>query len=136
MSAENVEIVRRLYRAMEARDLDAIAELAHRDAEWISDRRVGERPVRGLENVIRFFSEQDEMLADLHAEPERLWETDNDKVLVFVHTTGRGRASDAPFDIRIAHLWTLEDGLVVRGEGFANRDEALQAVEELSLRPA
>jgi ketosteroid isomerase-like protein len=77
--------------------------------------------------VIRFFTEQDEMLAELRAEPERFWETGN-KVLVFVHTTGRGRASDAPFDIRIAHLWTLEDGVVVRGEGFGDRDEALEAV--------
>ena len=90
MSQENLEIVRGLYRAMEVRDFDAMAELAHPDAEWISDRRVGEGPVRGLENAIRFFTEQDEMLADLRAEPERFWETAN-KVLVFVRVTGRGR---------------------------------------------
>jgi uncharacterized protein len=126
MSQENVKIVRRLYRAMNAWDFDTIAELAHDDTEWIHDRRVGEGPVRGLENVIRFFTEQDEMLAELRAEPERFWET-RTKVLVFVHVTGRGRASDAPFDIRIAHLWTLEDGVVVRGEGFGDRDEALAA---------
>ena len=126
MSQENVEIVRRLYRAMDARDFDTIAELAHHDAEWIHDRRVGEGPVRGLENVIRFFTEQDEMLVELRAEPGRFWETGN-KVLVFVHTTGRGRASDSPFDIRIAHLWTLKAGVVVRGEGFGDRDEALEA---------
>jgi ketosteroid isomerase-like protein len=76
--------------------------------------------------VIWFFSEQDEVLAELRAEPERFWTTGN-KVLVFLHVTGRGRASDAPFDIRIAHLWTLKDGVLVRGEGFANRDEALEA---------
>ena len=66
------------------------------------------------------------MLAELRAEPEHFWET-GDKILVFVHLTGRGRASDAPFDIRIAHLWTLEDGVVVRGEGFGDRAEALEA---------
>ena len=126
MSQENVEVVRRLYRAMDARDFDAIAELAHHDAEWINDRRVGEGPVRGLDNVIAFFTEQDEMFDELRAEPERFWETGT-KVLVFVHQTGRGRASGAPFDIRIAHLWTLEDGVVVRGEGFGDRDEALEA---------
>lgn len=126
MSEQNVEVVRRLYRAMDARDLDAIAELAHRQTEWISDPRVGGDPIRGLENVTRFFVEQDEMLADLRAEPQRFRET-RDKVLVFVHLTGRGRASGAPFAIQIAHLWTLEDGIVVRGEGFCDRDEALEA---------
>ena len=50
MSQENVEIVRRLYRAFDARDFATIAELAHHDAEWISDPRVGDGPVRGLEN--------------------------------------------------------------------------------------
>ena len=103
MSQENLEVVRGLYRAMETRNFDAITKVAHPDAEWISDWRVGESPIRGLENVIRFFDDQAEMFADLRAEPERLWETE-DRVLVFIHVTGRGRASDAPFDIRIAHL--------------------------------
>ena len=38
----------------------------------------------------------------------------DDKVLAFVRVTGVGRARGAEFDIRIAHLWTLRDGLVVR----------------------
>ena len=110
MSQENVEIVRRLYRAMEVRNLGEVARLVDRDAEWINDRRVGGGPVRGLENVNCFFTEQEDMLADLRAQPERFWET-ADKVLVFVQVTGRGRLSDAPFDIRIAHLLTLRDGI-------------------------
>ena len=126
MSQGNVEIVRGLYRAVETRNFDAITKVAHPDAEWISDWRLGERPIRGLENVIRFFDDQWEMLSDLRVEPERFWETE-DRVLVFVHVTGRGRASKAPFDIRIAHLWTFENGVVVRGQGFAERDEALEA---------
>jgi ketosteroid isomerase-like protein len=75
MSQDDVEIVRRLYRALNARDFETIAELAHHDAEWIPDWRVGEGPVRGLENVIRFFTEQGEMLAEVRVEPERFWET-------------------------------------------------------------
>ena len=126
MSEENVEIVRRLYGAMDARDFDTIAVLAHHDAEWIHDRRVGEGPVRGLENVIRFFADQDEMLAELRVEPERFWETGNRSSSSSTRPAG-GRASDAPFDIRHAHLWTLQEGVVVRGEAFGDRDEALEA---------
>jgi ketosteroid isomerase-like protein len=126
VSEENLEIVRLLYRAMDARDLEAIAELVHPDAEWIPDSRVGEGPVRGRENVIRFFADRAEMFDGIRTELERFWETD-DKVLVFVRLTGRGRASGARFDVRIGHLWTLRDGAVVRGEGYGDRTEALEA---------
>jgi hypothetical protein len=35
----NVEIVRSLYRAIDAHDVVAVAELTHPDSEWISDSR-------------------------------------------------------------------------------------------------
>jgi ketosteroid isomerase-like protein len=77
-------------------------------------------------NIVRFFMDQAETFEEFRVEPERFWDTD-DRVLVFLRTTGRGAASGAGFDIRIGHLWTLREGLVVRGEGHANRDEALEA---------
>jgi ketosteroid isomerase-like protein len=126
MSQENVEIVRRLYSAMNARDLEAIAELVHPEAEWIPDSRVGEPPVRGRENVINFFTDLAEMFDELRTEVERCCAKD-ERVLVFVRVTGRGKASDAAFEIRIGHLWTVRDGVVVRGEGYGDRGEALEA---------
>lgn len=126
MSGENVEIVRRLYEAMNTRDADAVTELAHPDVEWIPDSRVGEGPIRGRDNVIRFFAERAAMLDELRAETERCWGND-DRVLVFVRVTGRGHASGAEFEIRIGHLWTLRDGVVVRGEGYGDRGKALEA---------
>jgi ketosteroid isomerase-like protein len=126
MSQENVEIVRRLYRAIDARDVEAVADLAHPDSEWIPDSRVGEGPVRGRDNVIQFFTDRAEMFDELRTEVERVWEID-DKVLVFVRVRGHGSASGAGFDIRIGHLWTLRDGLLVRGEGYGDRSKALEA---------
>jgi uncharacterized protein len=126
MSQENVEIVKAAYVAWNAGDMEALAELADPDVDWIPDSRVGQGPIRGRGNIIRFFMEQAEVFEEFRAEPERFWDTD-DKVLVFVRTTGRGAASGAGFDIRIAHLWTLRDGLLVRGEGHASRAEALEA---------
>lgn len=76
--------------------------------------RGGTRP--GRENVFRFFVDRAEIFDDLRAEPEGIW-GQGDKVLVFVRTTGRGKGSGAEFDIRIGHVGTLRDGLVVRGEG-------------------
>jgi ketosteroid isomerase-like protein len=126
VSGQNVEIVRRLYAAMNTRDADAVTALAHPDVEWIPDSRVGEGPIRGRDNVIRFFAERAAMLDELRAETERCWGKD-DRVLVFVRVTGRGHASGAKFKIRIGHLWNLRDGVVVRGEGYGDRGKALEA---------
>ena len=71
MSQENVEVVSQIYSAMNARDVDAITELAHPDAEWIPDSRVGQGPIRGRENIIRFFMEQAETFEEFRLEPER-----------------------------------------------------------------
>jgi ketosteroid isomerase-like protein len=76
--------------------------------------------------VIAFFLDRAEMFGDIRTELERLWEKD-DQVLAFIQVTGEGRASGAGFDVRIAHLWTLRDGVLVRGQGYGNRREALEA---------
>jgi uncharacterized protein len=126
MSQENVEIVRCLYRAMNDRDSERAAEFTHPEVEWIPDSRVGEGPVRGRENVIRFFADRAEMFDQLLTEIERCWEKD-DQVVAFIRVTGSGQASGAQVDIRIGHLWTVRDGVVVRGEGYGDRSKALEA---------
>ncbi|HEX2360092.1 MAG TPA: nuclear transport factor 2 family protein [Solirubrobacterales bacterium] len=126
MSEENVQVIRRLYRAMDARDIDTVIELAHPAVEWVPDRRVGEGPVHGRDHVIRFFSDRAEMFEGTRTEIERILQS-GDQVLAFIRVTGHGTSSGAGFDVRIAHLWTLTEGLVVRGEGYGNRDEALKA---------
>jgi ketosteroid isomerase-like protein len=111
VSAENVKVVQELYQAMDDRDLEAVEVLTDADLEWVSDPRLGLAPVRGREKVIRFFLDQDEIFDDLR--PAR--------------ALGRGRGSGAEVEIRIGHLWTLRDGLLVRGEGYGDRAEALVA---------
>jgi ketosteroid isomerase-like protein len=111
---------------MDARDFEALIELATPDAEWIHDSRVGQGPVRGRENVIQSFTDTAEMSDELRWELERFWETD-DRVLVFVRVTGSGATSGAGSDIRIGHLWTVRDGVFVRGEGYGDRRQALEA---------
>ena len=126
MSQENVEVVRAVYAAMNARDVRRANELMHSDAEWIPDHRVGEGPIRGRDEVVEFFTETASMFREIDIEIERIWDMD-DQVLVFLRMSGSGSASGAGFEIRIANLWTLRDGKLVRGQGFASRDEALEA---------
>jgi len=125
MSQENLEIVQRAYEALRTGDVSG-RELLDPEAEWIPDRRVGEGPIRGRENVIAFHVDRGAMFAQVDFEFER-WSEKDDQVLVFIHATGSGGTSGAGFDIRIAHLWTLRDGRMVRGQGFGDRAKALEA---------
>jgi ketosteroid isomerase-like protein len=126
MPAGNIEIVRALYEAMNEQDLPRARELTHPEAEWISDPRLGMEPLRGREAIFGFFMDQAEMFEGLRVEVERLTEA-GDKVLALIRVTGQGQASGAAVDISIGHVWTIRDAVAIRGEGYGDRDEALQA---------
>jgi uncharacterized protein len=125
MTRENVEIVRAAYAAMAARDERRVSEYLRPDVESIPDRSVGEGPIRGRDKVIEFFTDRASMFGEIGLEVEQILDQ-NDQVLVFLRVFGSGSASGAGFEIRIAHLWTLRDGKALRGEGFGDRDAALE----------
>jgi ketosteroid isomerase-like protein len=126
MAREDVELVRSLYAAMNQRDRSAAAKLLHADAEWVPDERVGEAPVRGRDEVLEFFADRAEMFDQMRVEQEGIRENEG-KVVALIRVLGRGHASGAEFDIRIGHVWTIRDGVIVRGEGFGDREKALEA---------
>jgi uncharacterized protein len=126
MSPGNVDVVRRLYSALSAVDASDVIECVDPNVEWIPDRRVGEYPIAGRERVFEFFADRASMFGEFEVEVEELLER-GDRVLAFLRLRGSGAASGAQFEIRVAHLWTLRDGKVVRGEGYGNRGEGLKA---------
>src|SRR6476620_7692485 len=125
MSQENVEVVRRIYEALNARELATGLELIDRDFEWIPDKRDPAPAVRGREEVLRFLQDQIEVLG-MKVELEEAFEK-GDQVVAFICVRGEGQASGVEIDIRGAALWTFRDGTPVRGQAYAVRDEALKA---------
>jgi uncharacterized protein len=131
MSQENVEIVRRGYELFAARDLEGLAELFADDAEVTGAGGLGIEGTAtstryGPAGFLRSAEEALEAFEDYRSEPEEFIDG-GDAVVVRVRHSGRGRASGAPLEMRVAHLWVLRDGKVVRGEVYRNRDEALEA---------
>jgi ketosteroid isomerase-like protein len=59
-------------------------------------------------------------------DPEQFFEH-ADKIVVILSMTGRGRTSGVPVEERIAHLWTLRDGLAVELRAFTDPADALEA---------
>jgi ketosteroid isomerase-like protein len=50
-----------------------------------------------------------------------------DQVVVFIKIRRRLRGSSSEVEIRIGELYTLREGKLVRGQGFAEREKALEA---------
>jgi ketosteroid isomerase-like protein len=48
-------------------------------------------------------------------------------VLAVITFRGRGRQSGVEVNMEFFQLWTFDDGKVIRGQGFLDRDEALEA---------
>jgi hypothetical protein len=64
----------------------------------------------------------------IHFEPERYFDVDDERILVFVRATSTGRTSGAPAETRIAQEFTIRGGVIVRVKIHRDRSEALEAV--------
>ena len=63
----------------------------------------------------------------MHFEPQRYFDVDDGRVLVFVRATATGQGSGAPTETLIAHEFSFRDGLIVRIKVYLDRAEALEA---------
>jgi uncharacterized protein len=137
MSDENVEIVRRLFHvyleALDRGDLDIwfnSDDLAE-DFEWIMPREGGlglPPSYRGREGFREFMQTwTQEQFQDWSIELERLIDAGGDRVVAFFHQRAIGRESGVPVELRMATLYELEDGRIVRMRHFLDREEALEA---------
>jgi ketosteroid isomerase-like protein len=128
MSQENVEIVRSVYadpRGLTAAASDKVAA----DAEFDFTAVYPDRPiVRGVEELRRFRDSGPWSGSPIHFEPERFFDVDDERVLVFVRVSATGDKSGAQVDIRVAHEFTIRDDRVVRFVVHGNRDQALGAL--------
>jgi ketosteroid isomerase-like protein len=128
MSQKNVEIVRSVYadpHGLTAAASDKVAA----DAEFDFTAVYPDRPiVRGVEELRRFRDSGPWSGSPIHFEPERFFDVDDARVLVFVRVSATGDKSGAQVDIRVAHEFTIRDDRVVRFVVHGNRDQALEAL--------
>ena len=133
MSQDNVDIVRRGYELYAAGDLEGVSGMFSTDAEVADSGGLGlagtaAGTLHGPEGFLRAANESLEAFDDYHVEAEDYIDT-GDAVVVLVRISGRGRASGAKMETRLAHLWVLgSNGKVIRGEVYRTTAEALAAV--------
>jgi len=126
MSQENVEVVRRLYA--DPRGLTASTnEIVAPDAEFDFTAVFPDKPIlRGVDEFRRFRDVGPFGGSPIRFEPERFFDVDDERVLVFVRVTATGRESGVPVEIQVAHECTIRDGLLVRFKVHSDRAKALE----------
>lgn len=128
MTSDNERRAYESLRALERGDVEALVAEAHPDVTFVNPPYALERGTRhgaegfrtGMQNMLDAFDE-------LRFDPERMIDL-GDRVVGIGTWTGRGRESSYRFEpAPFAFLVTLEDGLIIRYEWFAEHAEALRA---------
>jgi ketosteroid isomerase-like protein len=115
MATDNVEIVRRGYRAFREGGVEGILPFLDPGIEWhmsaafTSDPRVYHGH-DGVREVFRFFNER---IEDLGAEPHEFIEA-GDRVIVPMRMYGRLRETGEPVAYELVQVWTGRDGKAIK----------------------
>ena len=125
MSEENVEIVRKALDALNARDRDLALSLM--DPEIVYRSPFEQKTYRGLDGMVRWREDMAAALEDFHFEDSRFLDAGGDRVVALYRMVVRGAASGVPVSQEAGALWQLRNGKLLKGEGFLDQREALEA---------
>src|SRR5215211_764101 len=129
MSEENVEVVRQAYEAWNRGDLRWMLDHVSPDFEFRTTHLFPdtEDVYRGREGLERFWNTFQGPWETLLIEVERIEPIGDARVLALFQFHGRGR-DRLEMTLEYAHLFTIKNGMAALIVGFANWQEALEAV--------
>ncbi len=129
VSDQNVQIARRTFEAIRARDIEGLVEQYDEDIEFepLTGIEVEIGGYRGHAGVRRYFEEITQVWEEMLPHADDLRPVD-DQVVILGGCSVRGRGSGATSDNPMAWVLTLRDGKVRRHRAYRTREEALDAV--------
>jgi ketosteroid isomerase-like protein len=134
VSRENVELIRRLYDAVAARDSETVLAIYHPEVVWDHSNNselahlTGSTVYHGHDGLREWSRQYYEAWDDVTAELEDVIDVGDDRVVAVLNYQGRGRVSGAEVQItRMAGIFTIRDGQVTRAEWYRNEPDALRA---------
>jgi ketosteroid isomerase-like protein len=126
MSAENVQLVKRMYDCLHRGDVEAALALTDPDVVIDASHRVDGRVGHGREELVGLVSEWLTTWEDWTQEIEEIRDL-GDRVLVIETQRGRGRGSGAEWSGRFGMLYEVHAGRMVRWTIYDDVSAALQA---------
>ena len=128
MSVENVERVRGYYEAANRRDIDAFFQKLSPEFEF---HTAGAFPdldsaYKGREAFLDFMFKFQDPWEEISIDPDELIDA-GPRVLAMISFHARGR-DGIEVELALAHLWTIEDGIAVRLDAYADQEQARKTV--------
>jgi hypothetical protein len=111
MAAIDEALIRRVYAAFNARDIDAVLEHFDPDVDWPNAWEGGR--VRGHEAVRDYWIRQWREI-DGRVEPQRMSRRSDGGLAVDVHQVVHARDGSLLADVQVVHVYTIREGLIVR----------------------
>jgi ketosteroid isomerase-like protein len=116
-----------LNRAQQKRDLRSILMLMSQDIEIIQSTELPwGGTFLGHDGVKKFLTTLSEHI-DSQVQVERLIDA-GEKIAVVGRTVGKARKTKLEFDIPIVHIWTFNEGQVIRFEPYIDNATMLTAL--------
>jgi hypothetical protein len=103
------ELLRKIYEAFNARDLDLATSVMHPEIEWPNGWEGGR--VHGLEGVREYWTRQWAAI-DPSVEPVGFDTEDDGRTVVLVHQVIRDLEGKVTLDGMVEHVYRIEDGLI------------------------
>ena len=126
MAQENMELVRSIFAAWERGDYSS-AKWAHSEIEFVNADGPTPGTWTGLAAMARAWREALSAFEELRVEADEYRALDDERVLVLMHFSGRGKASGLEVgDIHMkgANLFHVRDGKVARLVTYWDRERA------------
>ena len=129
MSQENVEVVRRVWAALNEDPPRLLLEVFEEDVEIRNPPEFPlQGPFRGHEGARIWFRESWEVFTGLHHELDEVIDVGDGATVISVQRVqGRTRHMGLETNLRWAGVFTFRAGKVLRAQGYMHRREALEA---------
>ncbi len=130
MSLENQGIVRHVVDVFNTGDIATILALTHDDFELAVPPGLSTEPdtYRGHDGMRRYWESFQDAMDEIHIHLERLDDA-GESVVVTMRLSAKGRSTGIAVAQRLAGVWTIRDGKVIRIRTFTSLREARAAVD-------
>jgi len=123
---QSIAALRDAYAAFNRGDMDAAVASLDSDIDWIEPKEFpGCGAYRGRESAKQYLAQSRAAWAELISEPEQFIPVGN-RIVVLVHARVRAKGGAEWQDVRLADVYTFQDGKAIQMRAFANRDEAMR----------
>jgi ketosteroid isomerase-like protein len=124
--------VRVFSDAVTAGDVEAAVAVCHPEIEFMSVLAVSGRRYLGHAGIREYFEDVASAWSEWRVEVHEIVPGADGRVAIVMSMHVRGKESGAILSERTDHIWTLEDGLLLRNEPYRQPGTALR---ELGVQP-